>query len=61
MTALAEGLLRFSDARLQDRTYALLERITDEETIDRLLEQGMGFSPDALDAIENAEAADGYP
>jgi len=61
MTALAEGLLRFSDARLQDRTYALLERITDEETIDRLLEQGMGFSPDALDAIENAEAVDGRP
>lgn len=60
MTALAEGLLRFSDARLQDRTYALLERITDEETIDRLLEQGMGFSPDALDAAENTEASEGF-
>jgi hypothetical protein len=58
MTALAQGLLRFSDAKLQDRTYALLERITDEETIDRLLEQGMGLSPDPHESPEPIEPFD---
>ncbi|MCB9639257.1 MAG: HEAT repeat domain-containing protein [Myxococcales bacterium] len=39
MSPLAEGVLRFTEARLQDRTYSLLERMADEETIDALLEQ----------------------
>ena len=36
---LARAFYRFPQAALQDRTYALLERLTEEETIDQILEE----------------------